>query len=308
MKLWTAVAGLALLSASAVTAAGSLGFNLNVRRNSDGKCKQTADFVADFKNIKPYTNIIRVYAAKDCNTLLYLAPALVAHPEIKVFLGVWPTDDDDHFVAEQISLTQYLPTISVDSVVAIIVGTDDSSSSELPEQIIAVKELLYRMKDMDGRSYFHVPVGFADSWENIIGSRDTKNAIGVSNIVLSNAFPYWQGQTQANASYSFFDDTMRALQAVQALKDESDFEFWVGETGWPTSGPKYGVSEPSVENAAAYWQNAVCAIRAWGINTLVFEAYDESWKPDTSNSKGAEKFWGVLNDNGKPKFDLTCKF
>lgn len=310
MKLWTAAAGLALLSASGVCAVGNLGFNLGVKRNSDGQCKETADFLVDFKDMQAYTTLIRVYAMSDCNTLQNLAPALLAQPGFKAFLGVWP-NDDAHFAAEKQALATYLPTISVDSVVAFIVGSEalyrkDMTAPELADKIAAIKQFITGIKDKDGRPYANVPVGLADSW-NILVDGAAKPAIQASDIVLSNAFSYWQGQTQANASYSFFDDTMQALQAVQAIKGKSDVQFWVGETGWPTGGASFGVSEPSLVNAAAYWQNAVCAIRAWGIDTLVFEAYDESWKPDTSNIEGVEKFWGVLHDDGTPKYELACK-
>lgn len=44
---------------------------------------------------------------------------------------------------------------------------------------------------------------------------------------------------------------------------------------------------------------------AWGVNTFVFEAFDEPWKP-TEKDNDVEKYWGVFDVNGKKKFDLTC--
>ncbi|KAF5096493.1 hypothetical protein DV451_004210 [Geotrichum candidum] len=308
MKFFTAASAISMLTA--VNAMGNLGFNLGVKRNSDGQCKEVADFKRDFEEMSPYTNIVRVYAASDCNTLANFGPAL-EQTNFKAFLGVWP-NDDAHFAAEKEALQTYLPSISVDNVVAFTVGSEalyrkDMTASELADKITDIKNFVSNIKDKNGKSFGSVPVGTADSW-NVLVDGGSAPVIKASDILLSNAFSYWQGQTQANSSYSFFDDIMQALQTVQSVKGSTDIQFWVGETGWPTSGENFEISEPSVENAAYFWQNAVCAIRAWGINTLVFEAYDESWKPDTSGIGGVEKYWGVLNDDGTSKYDLNCKF
>lgn len=315
MKFSTSAAALALLSAaSSVNAIGTLGFDLGVKRNTDAQCKDTSDYLSDFSGIEPYSSLIRVYAASDCNTLEYLAPALLEKTSFKAILGIWP-NDDDHFALEKTALSTYLPTISVSSVYAFTVGSEalyraDLTADELAAKITEIKSFVADIEDKDGNSYGSIPVGFADSWDIIV---DGANAapIKASDIVLSNAFSYWQGQTQANASYSFFDDIMQSLQAVQTIS--SDIEFWIGETGWATAGADYGSAVPSVSNAASFWQEGICAIRAWGINTLVFEAYDESWKPDTTGDNGVsisgvEKNWGVLNDDGTPKYELTCSF
>lgn len=120
-----------------------------------------------------------------------------------------------------------------------------------------------------------------------------------------------------NATHSFFDDIMQALQHIQTVKGSKDFEFWVGETNWPSDGAKFEVSVPSVENAAAYWKDAICGMLNWGVNVFVFELFDEPHKESAAvegkeDQKGekeenVEKFWGVFEEGAtKPKFDLTC--
>lgn len=310
MKFSTSVALAALAGASSVAAFGELGFDLGVKRNSDGNCKETSDYVTDFKDMAALTNTIRVYAVSDCNTLANIAPALT-QTGFQAFLGVWP-NDDAHFAAEKAALSTYLPTLSVSNVRAITVGSEalyraDLTASALADKINDIKSFLKDIKDKDGKSWSSVPVGTVDSWNVLVDGASTP-AIQAADIVLANAFSYWQGQTQANASYSFFDDIMQALQTIQTVKGSTDISFWVGETGWPTGGGSFQASIPSTENAQHFWKSAICAIRAWGINTLVFEAYDESWKPDTSGIEGVEKYWGVLADDGTPKYDLACTF
>jgi glucan 1,3-beta-glucosidase len=50
---------------------------------------------------------------------------------------------------------------------------------------------------------------------------------------LCNAFSYWQGQTSANATASFFDDVMQAFGHIQSVAGSTSKgpELWVGETG-----------------------------------------------------------------------------
>lgn len=286
-----------------------MAFNLGVKDNQ-GNCKSADEYKQDFSRLSSYTKKVRVYAVSDCNTLEVLGPA-AEEAGFTVFFGVWP-NDDAHFQAEKEALQTYLPKIKKSTVEAITVGSealyrDDMSASDLGDRINSVRDLLKDIKDSDGESYEGVQVGFVDSW-NVIVDGASSPAISASDFVFANAFSYWQGQTQNNASYSFFDDIMQALQTIQTAKGETDITFWVGETGWPSHGTAFESSEPSVDNAKAFWNDAICAIRGWGINVIAFEASDEAWKPDTSGTSDVEKYWGIWDANGNLKYSLSCDF
>lgn len=225
--------------------------------------------------------------------------------------GIWP-NDDSHFADEKQALQDYLPKISKDTIKVFTVGSEalyreDLTAQELASKISEIKDLLQDIKDKNGESYGDHQVGTVDSW-NIIVDGAAQPAIKAADFVYANAFSYWQGQTNQNASYSFFDDIMQALQVIQTTKGSTDIDFYVGETGWPTQGTAFENSEPSVDNAKNFFQDAVCAMRAWGVNVCVFEAFDESWKPDTSGTSDVEKYWGVYDENRSLKYSLDCKF
>ncbi|RLV96362.1 Glucan 13-beta-glucosidase BGL2 [Spathaspora sp. JA1] len=294
---------------AAANAIGDLAFNLGVKDNA-GNCKTVQEFESDLELIKGQSTIVKTYAVSDCNTLQNLGPAADAEG-FQLMLGIWP-NDDAHFAAEKQALVTYLPTISVSTVKVFLVGSEalyreDLTATQLAEKIGEIRDLVKTIKDKNGNSYGSVPVGTVDSW-NVLVDGAAQPAIQGADFVYANAFSYWQGQTQKNASYSFFDDIMQALQVIQTTKGSTDIEFWVGETGWPTDGTNFESAYPSVENAAAYWQSAICSMRAWGVNVAVFEAIDEAWKPDTSGTSDVEKHWGVWDSNNNLKYPIDCKF
>ena len=71
----------------AVSAAGTLGFALGMN-NPDGSCKQTSDYEADFNALKPYTQLVRTYAAGQCDQAQNIIPA-AKNAGFQVLLGVW---------------------------------------------------------------------------------------------------------------------------------------------------------------------------------------------------------------------------
>lgn len=82
-----------------------------------------------------------------------------------------------------------------------------------------------------------VKVGTADSWNKYADGTADAVIQGKPDILLVNAFGFWQGQEIANASHQYFDDLMQAYQHIQDISGSTDsIEVWNGETGWPTNG------------------------------------------------------------------------
>jgi glucan 1,3-beta-glucosidase len=309
MKLsTTTLTALALSLIAPATAIAPLGFNLGVKDNS-GNCKTADEYKSDLQTLSTYSNHVKIYSVSDCNTLANLGP-VAESASFQITVGVWPTPSDK-FDLEKQTLQSILPTISKSTISSILVGSEalyrgDLTGSELANYISEIQQLLSQLKDKDGNSYSDIPVGTVDSWNKFVDGT-ANDVIPVSNVLYANAFSYWQGQTQQNSTFSFFDDIMQALQTIQSIKGSTDIDFWVGETGWPTQGSNFGDSIPSVDNAATFWKEGVCAMRGWGVNTFVFEAFDESWKPETSGSS-VEPYWGVFTDSGSLKYPLDCSF
>jgi glucan 1,3-beta-glucosidase len=60
---------------------------------------------------------------------------------------------------------------------------------------------------------------------------------GKPDILLVNAFGFWQGEEIGNATHTYFDDLMQAYTHIQSVAGSTtSIELWNGETGWPSDG------------------------------------------------------------------------
>ena len=298
------IAPLVLAAAPAiVSAAGTLGFALGTK-NPDGSCKSQADYEADFDAISAASGsrLVRGYSASDCNCTQGILPA-AENKGFKVILGVWP-DYDESFAKDVDALVEHVPNFP-DQVYAVTVGSEtlyrgNFTGEELSERIQRVKQLLPGVK-----------VGTADSWNKYAdGTADAIIQNGV-DIVLVNAFAYWQAQDISNATATYFDDIMQAFARIQDISGSTETpELWNGETGWPSDGGSdFGAAEAGTDNAATFYETGVCGMLAWGVNVFYFEAFDEPWKPHSIGDNGEvadETHWGAMTAQRVAKHSLRC--
>ncbi|KAF7899511.1 hypothetical protein EAF00_003847 [Botryotinia globosa] len=289
---------------STAAAAGTLGFALGDKK-TDGTCKFTADYEADFDTISKGSSarIVRGYAASDCDTAKEILPAAKSKG-FKVVLGIWP-DTDESFAADKAAVVKYAPQYS-DQVYAITVG-----SESLYRGNFTGEQLLEKIQDVKKALNGDFKVGTADSWNKYMDGTADAVIKGGADILLCNAFSYWQGQELKNATHSFFDDIMQAFGHIQDVAGSATDgpELWVGETGWPTAGSKYQNAVPGTSSAQTFWSEGICGIMDWGVNVFSFEAFDEPWKPVSTGADGSvadETHWGVWNSDRSSKYSLSC--
>ena len=272
----TTIALLALAAAAPAVLAqnftqGKLGFALGTKL-PNGNCKAQADYESDFTAISTQTGskIVRGYSAADCNFAQNILPAAKSKG-FQVILGIWP-DTDDGWIPGKAAVLEYAPQFK-DQVYGVTVGSEglyrgSYTADSLLEKINEIKTALPDVK-----------VGTADSWNKFNdGTADPLIKGGVT-FILANAFAFWQGHNVGSgAEFTYFDDVQRALGHIQTLTGSLDgFEFWNGETGWPTDGGSdYSDAKAGTANAAQFYKDSVCAMLDWGVNVFYFEAFDES--------------------------------
>jgi exo-beta-1,3-glucanase (GH17 family) len=119
-----------------------------------------------------------------------------------------------------------------DTVYAVTVGSEtlyrgNFTGEELKGKIETVKKALPK----------GIKVGTADSWNKFAdGTADA--ILGTADIILINAFAFWQGASRDNATQVLFDDVFQATTHIEKRLGGLDKmpEMWTGETGWPTAG------------------------------------------------------------------------
>ncbi|KAI9728669.1 MAG: glycoside hydrolase 3 protein [Chrysothrix sp. TS-e1954] len=296
-------AALTALTSPLALAAGRKGFALGTKL-PDGSCKYQADYEADFDAISAASGskIVRGYSASDCNS----CPAMVgaaAAKGFKVVLGVWP-DLPASFDADKAALQSCVPGHE-DVVYAITVG-----SETLYRGNFTGPELLTRIQNIK-HAFPSIKVGTADSWNKYADGTADALVQGGVDILLVNAFGFWQGQKISNATATYFDDIFQAFNHIQSLSGSNmKPEIWNGETGWPTDGgTNYGNAIAGTSNAKTFYQDGFCGMLDYGVDAFYFEALDELWKPVSIGDDGSvanENHWGAFYANRTAKFDLMC--
>lgn len=136
-------------------------------------------------------------------------------------------DTDESFAKDKAAVVKYAPQYS-DQVYAITVG-----SESLYRGNFTGEQLLEKIKDVKTALNGEFKVGTADSWNKYMDGTADAVIKGGADILLCNAFSYWQGQELKNATHSFIDDIMQAFGHIQDVAGSASNgpELWVGETG-----------------------------------------------------------------------------
>lgn len=304
MRFSTVMAALAASPGVVHAAKGTMGFALGTKMG-DGSCKTQQDYADDFDAIQSNSGatLVRGYAASDCDMAKNALPAAKAKG-FKVVLGIWP-DVEESFNNDLKAITDVASQYK-DTIYAVTVGSEtlyrgNFTGSQLKDKISTVKAALPS----------GIKVGTADSWNKFAdGTGDP--IIGTADIILANAFAFWQGASGDNATHVYLQDMSNAITHIESLSKglSNPPEIWNGETGWPTAtGTDYGDAKGGLENAANFYKNGFCSLLAYGYNAFYFEAFDEPWKPKSVGTDGAavdETVWGAMTVDRKAKFSLQC--
>jgi glucan 1,3-beta-glucosidase len=96
-------------------------------------------------------------------------------------------------------------------------------------------QLLAKMQEVKAQ-FNQFRIGTADSWNKYADG--TADPVIKSNpdLLLVNAFGFWQGQDISNATHQYFDDLMQAYRHIETVSGGHNIEVWNGETGWPSDG------------------------------------------------------------------------
>lgn len=143
-----------------------------------------------------------------------------------LILGIRP-DTDESYQKDKGAVLTYAPQYP-EQVYAITVGSETFYRGNFTGD-----QLLVKILDVKNALGGKFKVGTADTWNKFQDGTADPLIKGGADILLCNAFSYWQGQSIDNSSNSFFDDISQAFGHIQKVSGGSDkpIELWVGEAG-----------------------------------------------------------------------------
>ncbi|WP_371372359.1 glycosyl hydrolase [Thalassotalea aquiviva] len=267
-----------------------------------------AEILEDLHILKKHGfNLIRLYDAGE-NSASVLKLIKQHKLDIKVLLGIWLDAEisnhegcpwlDEPIPAPKLEANKLKNLAEIErgielanqyaSVVAVNVGNE--ALVDWNDHMVPVEKVIDYVKLVKSR--IKQPVTVADNYEWWI--RDGAELAQVVDFLGVHSYPVWEGKSiDEGLSY-----TIENIEAVaKALPGKN---IAILEAGWATEAVEFP-EQASEENQQRYYQELLDYAKKSNTTFFFFEAFDEPWKGNPNNPKGAEKHWGVFNVDRTPK-------
>lgn len=246
--------------------------------------------------------LIRLYDAGE-NSSLTLEVIKKNNIDIKVLQGIWlKAELSNHLSCEWLTapipqtelednkkanLTEIKRGIALaksypEIICAVNVGNE--ALVDWNDHKVATEDIISYVKMVQNE--IEQPVSVADNYEWWAANGEALGA--VVDFVSIHIYPVWEGKDIEEAlAYSIENITKVKAALPQAT-------IVITEAGWPSVASEFG-ERASEEKQARYYHQLSAFIAKNNITTFFFEAFDEDWKGDPTDSLGAEKHWGLFN-------------
>ena len=286
---------IAAAALSSVVSAVHVGFSVG-SNNPDGTLRNQTQWEEEFQLIKKWGgNSARLFGTSG-GVLAAAAPAAKA-ANITLIAGLWALPPD-HFQDEKAALLQSIQDNGHEMLVGISVGSEDLYRGDVPVDTLIeyVNEVRAEVRALGADTW----VGVTDTWTSWVDANNY-GLIDACDMIITDAYPFWQGvdiDAGKDTLYAAFNATKAASKA--ATNGPIPRYVWIGETGWPTSGPSNRSAVPSVENAQKYYQDTWCS--------LIKDNVDFYWYTtnDSPYLTGVEAAFGIADSASNLKYNITC--
>ncbi len=187
-------------------------------------------------------------------------------------------------LARGIGLANQYPNI----VVAVNVGNE--ALVDWNDHMVSIDSVINYVKHV--KASIKQPVTVADNYEWWI--KDGAPLAEVVDFLGIHTYPAWENKTIDEALAYTIENIKGVHEALPNKK------IAILEAGWASQAIEFG-DRASEEKQKRHYNE----LKDWATKTnttvLFFEAFDEPWKGDPNNPKGAEKHWGLFNVDRTPK-------
>jgi glucan endo-1,3-beta-D-glucosidase len=290
-----------------------LGFNSGATLDTRA-AKKKADFEQEFKtaqglvgspglfnSVRLYTNI---QAYTDDTPIEAFQAAIDTNTTM--LLGIWTsgtTTIEKELSALNKAITQYGQKFA-DLVIGLSVGSEDlyrvsesgiRNKAGVGQDAETMVNFIKQVRDtLSKTSLSRVPIGHVDTWSSWSNTSNSA-VVDAVDFLGTDLYAYYEddkGNVITNAT-SLFDSAFNATMGASKGKP-----VWITETGWPTTGPKFGEAEATVSNAKTYWDEIGCKL--FGKTTTFWYTLRDS------NPDNKAKFAITKDLSTTPIFNLTC--
>jgi len=224
-----------------------------------------------------------------------------------MLLGIWcsgTTTIENELSALSTALSQYGQKFA-DLVIGISVGSEDLYRTSVsgiankagvgqgPDQIVTF--IKQAKSAVANTALSSKPIGHVETWEDW-GNSSNSAVLDVVDFLGTDLYAYYEsdkGNNTIQNAADLFDTAFNATLAAAGKKP-----VWITETGWPSTGPDFGLAVASVDNAKSYWDVVGCKLFG-KVNVFWYNLRD-------SNPANEAKFAVTANLSTTPLFNLTC--
>lgn len=247
--------------------------------NEDHTCKSAAQVKTDIEALQGGHTLIRLYGA-DCNQVANVIAAAkpLGH---KLFLGIY-------------DITSIIPTIPTSEIATLIsavngdwsivdtVSVGNEGVNDGKYTIAAVGIAVASVKASLLLAGYSGPVVAVDTFMTIINN---PAYCAVGDYVAANCHAYFDGGISSDGAGTFVSSQAQRLAQVCGGK-----KVVITESGWPWKGDTNGKAVASTDDQ----NKAINSLQQSLPNGLIlFNAYNDNWKSDSSATFNAEKHWGM---------------
>lgn len=239
---------------------------------------------ADITRLSTLTRCVRLYSARGS------AEAVLTAAEqhgMTVILGAWLSSDDAANQAE-ITAAVALSQRFFHTVRWLVIGNEVLLRREL-----SVERLSAYLEQVQRQTW--VPVAYADVTDIWLAHPELSQRVDAA---LVHFLPYW-----GEPAPSVAEAQQRLVDDLHHLRSQlPDTAIVIGETGWPSAGPRRQAATPGRVHQARFIRQFVQQADTLGVPYNLIEALDQPWKRDAEGTVGGH--WGLLNAQREAKFPL----
>jgi exo-beta-1,3-glucanase (GH17 family)/cellulose synthase/poly-beta-1,6-N-acetylglucosamine synthase-like glycosyltransferase len=241
-----------------------------------------AEIEANLAHLAQHASNIRTYGTNGGQELV---PALAAHHNLQVTLGIWIGPDaaaNELEIANGIDLARRNPNVH-----RVMVGNESVLRGD-----VTVPQLSAYIQRV--QSQLSVPISTAEPWHIW---HEHPELAPVVDFITVHILPYWEG-IPLESAVGFVADRYATLQ-----KEFPDKHIMIGEVGWPSEGQWFKGAEPSRINQGRFIRQFLNYATEKQLDYFVIEAFDSNWKRDLEGTVGAH--WGLWERDMSAKFPMS---